>query len=58
MREILVVALKEELSDADIYCGIGRSSGYKLSSFLENRGPYPRPKKVINYNLINPVETR
>ena len=49
MREILVVALKEELSDADIYCGIGRISGYKLTSFLENRGPYPRPKKVINY---------
>jgi len=49
MREILVVALEEELSDADIYCGIGRKSGYNLSSFLENRGPYPRPKRVINY---------
>ncbi|MBT6324556.1 MAG: hypothetical protein HOJ35_01185 [Bdellovibrionales bacterium] len=49
MREILVVALEEELSGADIYCGIGRRSGYNLSSFLENRGPYPLPKKVINY---------
>ena len=49
MREILVVALEEELSDADIYCGIGRKSGYNLSSFLENCGPYPRPKRVINY---------
>ena len=49
MRNILVVAVEEEYEGADLYTGMGRFCMGKLSDYIENRGPYPRPKKIINY---------